>query len=461
MKKIVLISIMVLLADTLFAQQGIKFYNGTWKDALTKAEKGNKLIFIDVSTSWCGPCKKMAAEVFTQKKVGEVFNGSFVNYHIDAEKGEGIKIAKEFGVQAFPTYLFVNGTGKLIYRSVGYMEADKFLGKASDAIKEKNDPKPFAQWENEYNAGDRKKEFLIGYLKKRAALRMPSAEIIDQVFPLLSSKELNDSAFLSNLIYYDPAVEYVPKGNFYQYVITHSQAIDSFLGKSDNFSLEILQLGIGNYFKKDIIENVREEMLPVMVAANDQLSNLLKQNDGTVTSKGLVMDYYAGTHNATKLIPAAQDYVDNGLLKENINGMIDSDKVSFENWLQPYLNGTQDSTRVQQWDMMKRLSAHNKMIDMSYNLRHAAEVIYQNVDDKDALKEAAGWAKLADSWFPHFSTEAVYAGLLLKIGRKQEAIKMMRQASEDKFLKNSKETQELLLANVKEMESDKAPEKLW
>ena len=53
----------MLCAGAVFAQ-GIEFSHGTWKEVLAKAKQEDKLVFIDVYTSWCGPCKKMAAKVF-------------------------------------------------------------------------------------------------------------------------------------------------------------------------------------------------------------------------------------------------------------------------------------------------------------------------------------------------------------------------------------------------------------
>ena len=66
--------------------QGIDFFHGSYEEALKKARSENKGIFVDVYTSWCGPCKKMAREVFTQAGVGDYFNTHFVCLKLDAEK---------------------------------------------------------------------------------------------------------------------------------------------------------------------------------------------------------------------------------------------------------------------------------------------------------------------------------------------------------------------------------------
>lgn len=106
-----------------------------FKKALNKAKKENKLLFIDCYTTWCGPCKKMAEEVFTVTVVKQYFDKNFINLKIDMEKGEGVELAKQFKIKGFPTFLLVNGDGEIVFTSVGSMDAEEFLA----LFKEKND----------------------------------------------------------------------------------------------------------------------------------------------------------------------------------------------------------------------------------------------------------------------------------------------------------------------------------
>ncbi|MEO0469894.1 MAG: thioredoxin family protein, partial [Bacteroidota bacterium] len=59
---------------------GIKFFEGSWDDALAKAKKEKKVVFVDAYTDWCGPCKAMARNTFPNDDVGEFFNKHFINY---------------------------------------------------------------------------------------------------------------------------------------------------------------------------------------------------------------------------------------------------------------------------------------------------------------------------------------------------------------------------------------------
>lgn len=107
---------------------GIKFNKITYDKALKQAKSSKKLIFIDVYTSWCGPCKQMAKTTFQSEKVGNYFNEKFINMKLDAElEADGTKVATDFKVTAYPTMLFINGDGKLIKRVVGYQTEEKLL----------------------------------------------------------------------------------------------------------------------------------------------------------------------------------------------------------------------------------------------------------------------------------------------------------------------------------------------
>lgn len=108
-------------------KSGIMFYNGTWDEVLALAKKENKIVFVDIYASWCGPCKRLKANTFTDETVGKIFNANFINFAIDAEKGEGIKLANLYEVNAYPTLIFVDKNGKLISKTVGYQNPNELL----------------------------------------------------------------------------------------------------------------------------------------------------------------------------------------------------------------------------------------------------------------------------------------------------------------------------------------------
>lgn len=116
-------------------KKGIKFFEGTFQEALTEAKETNKLIFLDAYAAWCGPCKRMSAYVFTNEQVGEYYNENFINVKMDMEKGEGPVLAQQLRVSAYPTLFFINGEGKVTYNHVGYLPVDGFLNLGKEVNK--------------------------------------------------------------------------------------------------------------------------------------------------------------------------------------------------------------------------------------------------------------------------------------------------------------------------------------
>ena len=87
----------------------------------------DKLLVVDFFATWCGPCKKLAREVFPQPEVGKVLNARFVNLQIDMEKGEGPAVSKQFGINSFPTMLILNPDGTKVGSIVGYFPTERLL----------------------------------------------------------------------------------------------------------------------------------------------------------------------------------------------------------------------------------------------------------------------------------------------------------------------------------------------
>ncbi len=114
--------------EAVMETSGIKFTKIPFEKAIKQAQSSGKLIFIDVHTSWCGPCKEMAKTTFQDSEVGREFNKRFINLKIDAEKDkDGPMISKAYTVTGYPTLLFINGEGKLVRKFVGKQSKEKLL----------------------------------------------------------------------------------------------------------------------------------------------------------------------------------------------------------------------------------------------------------------------------------------------------------------------------------------------
>ena len=141
-----------------FSQQSIKFEDSDFTTILAKAKTEKKLVFLDAYAAWCGPCKLMEKNVFTDKTVSDFYNQNFINAHFDMEKGEGPSLAAKYGIRSYPTLLFLNGEGEIVGKELGYMQSQQFL----ELGKKNNNP-------NLVNT-NLKEEFLKGKLDQPALL---------------------------------------------------------------------------------------------------------------------------------------------------------------------------------------------------------------------------------------------------------------------------------------------------
>lgn len=131
------LSLLFIFPSILFAQEeGIKFFSGTFEEALAEAKKQDKPLFVDFYAVWCGPCKRIAREIFPLKEVGDYFNEKFINLQLDAEAPENVEIAKKYKVSAFPTLGFISNDGTPISITVGGVDKSTLLENAKIAVGE-------------------------------------------------------------------------------------------------------------------------------------------------------------------------------------------------------------------------------------------------------------------------------------------------------------------------------------
>lgn len=138
-----------------FCKEGTKF-----AEAVVQAKAEKKMVFLDCYTSWCGPCKMMARDIFPQKKVGDFMNPKFICIKIDMEKGEGPSLTQKFQVSAFPTFIIFNSDAQEIGRFLGGSDADGFIDRVKKASIDNGSIDMDKQWEQ----GNRDESFLKQYL---------------------------------------------------------------------------------------------------------------------------------------------------------------------------------------------------------------------------------------------------------------------------------------------------------
>lgn len=129
MKKIrfgLLFACIMIAFCNVFAEE-VDFQLGNWEDIKDQAQKSGKYIFVDAYTDWCGWCKVMDKETFTNSEVIDFLKQNFLPVKYEMEQDFGKVLAMKYRVWAFPSQLFFNPSGKLVYVSEGYQKPQEFL----------------------------------------------------------------------------------------------------------------------------------------------------------------------------------------------------------------------------------------------------------------------------------------------------------------------------------------------
>jgi len=117
--------------------QGIYFFEGSLREGLEKAKAENKLVFVDCYTTWCGPCKILKLYTFRDANLGDYMKDNYVSLAIDMETTEGQILAKKYGIEAYPTLLFLDKYGRVLNHQVGGIGAEALLAKAEQTVRKK------------------------------------------------------------------------------------------------------------------------------------------------------------------------------------------------------------------------------------------------------------------------------------------------------------------------------------
>ncbi|MCE0497838.1 MAG: thioredoxin family protein [Methylacidiphilales bacterium] len=101
-----------------------------YKAALVQAKAQNKLVLLDFTGSdWCGYCKLLDAQVFTQQAFKDFADQNYIQVTVDFPrqtqlpddlKQQNDALRQQFDIHGFPTLIVLDADGKELGREVGY-----------------------------------------------------------------------------------------------------------------------------------------------------------------------------------------------------------------------------------------------------------------------------------------------------------------------------------------------------
>ncbi|WP_374755149.1 thioredoxin family protein [Arcicella aurantiaca] len=426
------------MASTQVFSQGIIFRQDDWQNVLMQAKAQKKLIFVDIYTTWCGPCKEMDKKTFTESSVGDKFNARFINYKVDAEKGFGINLAKRYNVTSYPTCLFVDATENLMYKQEGLLRAPDLLKEADMVLNNQANAKPRWALEKLYNEGRRDSEFLSEFIAVNSLYTIDNTNLVEEYVKSLTPIQYSSDKTLRIIVNNGFKID----GKAFELLLKFREKAESlFEGGVEKVNRAFSQ-SINEVF--DVaLKTKNQAMFDKALAAN---LKALPNTADRVNDKNKLA-FYLAMKDVNKFSEAAEQYLDQYVMFVQVESIRKQDLWEYEKIMQNYKLGIRDSVGAGAalYQNLKKNAKYTMARLTANELNEVVKAFYDQVDDKAKLKKAVEWAKRSLELVETPDSYHSYAQLMLKLGDKQMALDIEQKAY-DVALREKLDTQKFTAA---------------
>lgn len=399
MKKCLILTLAIALPIYLFAQekskQGIEFFDGSWATLLQKAKQENKPVFVDVYTDWCPPCKRMDQEVFPLPDVSEAYNNAFINYKLDAEKGEGPALVKQYKIRAYPTYLYFDPNGNLLQRVLDYQEPSRFIAIAQETL-EKNKTQLLSSLEEQYQQKKKDKPFLKHYIEVKKSLELETSPALDLYFESSTAEERMDTAnqrfFIQNLSSTQAKAFHFMQQQYPSLNTTQKQEVAP---KLYALLVEDIEAAFQQADRSQVKDLFQQTSVFIPYLPDKQKTRFYRMQ----------LHHAQNTKDREEAKKAAYAYV-KPYLSIPLDSIRAEDKRRYEKTMQPFRTGELDSTQAS-FQEERPFIINQYTNEIATYLYEASHMLDQILDPKDpALADALTWSEqiikiIPDDQFPN------------------------------------------------------------
>jgi thiol-disulfide isomerase/thioredoxin len=372
-KFILIVSTLILLSFyTGYSQnRKINFIDKPWQEIVAMSKQENKLIFLDAYASWCGPCKWIAANMFTNDSIADYYNRTFICASIDMEKGEGPILRRKYMVNAYPSLIFINQDENMVHERVGGLQKVQdyiTMGKVAQ-----NPDECLAACVKKYKEGNTSPQFIQTYLLRLSEAYIPVDAVLKKYLSTQTDTDLLTRVNL-NIIF--------------RFVTDLNDPVFDFLYKHQ-----------AEYAKLSTKDSVKAKITDVMLTS----LRLARRNPNSKTGDSIF--------KATKTKIMAYNF-------EGAGKAIFSSDLE---WLQS-TGKSEDFLNLAYNDL-------DKYYDHDYYvLQKTSQMVSSMTNEQKYLDKALSWAKQSVSLKPEPANTDNYASILFKTGKKEEAIKQEKNA---------------------------------
>lgn len=423
MKKNILTFLLFIIAVNLNTKaQGIDFQDMPLEDALQKAKEEDKLVFVDFYTTWCMPCKVMDKKVYTLEEVGSIYNKSYVNIKLDAEK-EGSNAAKKYRISSYPSFLFLNPEGKVVYKETGMHPANDFIQLGKKAAASVHSDYSLEKLQAEFPNKQDSPLFLKIYFEKMMEYGQNPTYGIDAWLKAQNEIEEDDVDMMEFLLKYKEYIllgskgEEILKDNFDEYM--------DIATRSEEKDLEIFKVQIVKNTRDFALEKKDPDLYKTFIEGFNKLPEKYKKRGNLLDYK---ITYYALLKDVDSYKDIIETYVDSLMTDKSIDQIKKEDKSLFEE-KKEMLGSSYSPQVVQLYNDYKNGWISGNIVK---NLYQKGKAYLKNVETKEEYKNLKSWV----DYGYELGTNSYYMDDLLadwyyKKGKNKKALTMKKKAIEN------------------------------
>ncbi len=398
--------------------QGIDFKHISYEEALLLAKEQDKLLFIDFYTQWCGPCKKLAKGPFLENEVGDFYNTNFINLKLDAEQ-EGLEAARAHKVVSYPTLLFINGDGNLIFKGYGRTN-EELIASAQDALDAFEGDYSLEKLNEEFAKRQNDEKFLKLYLSKARDFGVNPTNGIEAWLKVQTEIKESSAEMMNFILKND---QYLRVGGKAEAIVQAN--VDSWSEMCDEREARRV-----NFLQKKMLLNTKRQAYrlndAMLLKAYINAVSLLPE-DSKLKSDITVdqLKYYMMVKDYQAYRTQAEHVVDSLMKHTDVKAIHQSDKETYNRMKAAY-EGKDDPHSQIMLEVYKNGISATKEIKP---IEEIAQDYLKLADNKSHFKTLNKWIQYCYKLVPeYYLVDNLKANMLYKSGKVEQGIELKKSA---------------------------------
>lgn len=407
--------------STISLAQGIVFETGSWTDAVKKARKQKKLLFLHFDQPTCGTCSEVASVAFNSPIIKEKFMLNFISFRIDGSMGIGKELAEKVEAECIPSSVYLDTDENPLTRFCGTTSLDRaYLEKAEEAMT-KNREQPMKALADAYARGDRSSGLLRAYIERRREAGLSTTDLLDTYVQQLPADSLRSAGLLRFIFEQAPVVGSKADSIFRR---DYPRVDSLYKAVGWNKAVDLNNRITNNSLKKAIKEKNRE--LAFRTARFRQQTYQNDYKNGVAARDWVIMRYYRGTEDTLQYLTMASRYFDTQFMTAKVDSIQNLDNLDNQRRMRGTMPMSGTTMKPGQSSTSFMLNPNTQRYVGTLN--NAAWEFYNMTRDTVYLKKALEWSKRSLEYREDGASMDTYAHLLYRLGRKPEALEWQQKA---------------------------------